>query len=127
MAVATRTVKNKKDASGLLTGRSGTVYDVNIKYKSEGRTKTYSKKGFLTKKDAAQHEAEMKVKLASTAYIPTVTANGKITVREYMEDWVENHGRANLRPSTFASYKGYIKNHIVPAIGDVQLRNLSPA
>ena len=53
MAVSPRKVKNKRDANGSLTGRAGTVYDVNIKYTSpDGKKSTYSKKGFLTRKEA---------------------------------------------------------------------------
>lgn len=126
MAVSTRNVKNKRDLAGQLTGHAGTVYDVNIKYKSEGKVKTYSKKGFATKKEAVQHEAEMKLKLNNQSYIPPTASQSKLTVREYLEDWVEKHGTANLRPSTFAGYKSHIKNHILPYIGDVQLRNLTP-
>jgi len=36
----------------------------------------------------------------------------KEKVQTYLNEWVERHGKANLRPSTFATYKGYIKNHI---------------
>ena len=51
MAVSPRQVKNKRDSNGVLTGRPGTVYDVNIKYTApNGEKKTYSKKGFPTKK-----------------------------------------------------------------------------
>lgn len=64
MAVSTRQVKNKRNVNGVLTGRAGTVYDVNIKYTTpEGVKSTYAKKGFLTKKDALQHEIEMKLQL----------------------------------------------------------------
>ncbi len=128
MGVSSRQVKNKRDSNGVLTGKPGTVYDVNIKYNSptEGR-KTYSKKGFATKKEASQHEAEMKVKLANPTYTPTVSSQGKMTVEEYLAEWVENHGKANLRPSTFAGYKSHIKNHIVPFVGKVQLNQLTPA
>ena len=62
MAISTRQVKNKRDSNGVLTGRPGTVYDVNIKYTApNGEKKTYSKKGFPTKKEATQHEAEIRV------------------------------------------------------------------
>ena len=57
----------------------------------------------------------------------STASQGKQTVKEYLSEWVENHGKANLRPSTFASYKGHIKNHIVPYIGHVQLNQLTPA
>lgn len=127
MAVSTREVKNKRSTAGELTGRSGMVYDVNIKYKSGKQTKTYSKKGFPTKKEAQQHEADMRSKLTNAAYTPPTAAQCKLTVREYMEEWIERHGQNNLRPSTFASYKSHIKNHILPAIGDVPLSQLTPA
>ena len=127
MAVSSRKVQNKRDSNGVLTGKPGTVYDVNIKYNSPEGKKTYSKKGFTTKKEATQHEAEMKVKLSNPVYTPVSTSQGKQTVKEYLEVWVENHGKANLRPSTFESYKGIIKNNIVPYIGHVQLNQLSPA
>lgn len=127
MSIISRQVKNKRDANGVLTGRAGTVYDVNIKYKYGNEWRQYVKKGFATKKEAQQHEAEMKTKLSSPSYTPTVVAQGKQTVQEYMEAWVEQHGKVNLRPSTFDSYKGYIRNHIVPNIGHVQLRALTPA
>ncbi len=56
-----------------------------------------------------------------------VASQGKQTVKEYLEEWVENHGKANLRPSTFAGYKSHIKKHILPYIGHVQLNQLTPA
>ena len=127
MAVSARKVQNKRDSNGVLTGKPGTVYDVNIKYNAPEGKKTYSKKGFATKKEATQHEAEMKAKLANPVYTPVVVSQGKQTVKEYLEEWVENHGKANLRPSTFAGYKSHIKNHILPYIGHVQLNQLTPA
>lgn len=127
MAVTERTVKNKRNSSGELTGKAGTVYDVNIKYKSEGRSKTYSRKGFPTKKEALLHEADMKAKLTNPSYIPPTAAQRKMTVREYMSEWLERHGAANLRPSTRASYQSHMRNHIFPYIGDIFLSQLSPA
>ena len=128
MAVSSRKVQNKRDSNGVLTGKAGTVYDVNIKYTGQdGKKKSYAKKGFATKKEATQHEAEMKAKLANPVYSPVVASQGKQTVKEYLEEWVENHGKANLRPSTFAGYKSHIRNHIVPYIGHVQLNQLTPA
>ncbi len=51
MAISARQVKNKRDSNGVLTGRPGTVYDVNKKNTApQGRTKSYDKKGFATKK-----------------------------------------------------------------------------
>jgi len=127
MAVSARQVKNKRDSDGVLTGRAGTVYDVGIKYKTPDGYKHYTKKGFITKKEATQHEAEMKVKLQNPIYASNNAIQKKQTVKDYLLEWVENHGKANLRPSTLAGYKTNIKNHILPYVGHVQLNQLTPA
>lgn len=127
MSVTSRQVKNKRNQEGVGTNRSGVVYDVSIRYKADDGYKSYGKRGFLTKQEALDHEAEMRIKLTRPGYQPVVGAEAKQTVREYLEQWVENHGKANLRPSTFAGYKSHINNHILPYIGNVQLRQLSPA
>ena len=57
MSVVSRQVKNKKNADGVATGKSGVVYDVSIRYKTGEGYKTYNKRGFLTKQEASQHEA----------------------------------------------------------------------
>jgi len=126
MAVAARQVKNKRDSLGRLTGRPGAVYDVNIKYPRDGKWKTYSQKGFNTEKEARLHEAEMKIKLNNPGYVPTTATQRNFTVKEHMETWIEQH-KVNLRPSTYDSYKGYIKNYIVPHLGDIKLSELHPS
>lgn len=103
------------------------MYDVNINYKSEGKSKTYSRKGFPTRKEAVQHEADMKAKLTNPSYVPPSAEQRKLTVRKYMTEWLERHGVANLRPSTHASYQSHMKNHIFPYVGDTFLNQLSPA
>jgi integrase len=127
MSISTRQVKNKRNQEGVSTERAGTVYDVFITYKtSEGR-KSYGKRGFTTKQEAVQHEAEMRSKLVSSTYEPIKAVDAKQTVQEYMEKWVESHGKSNLRPSTFSSYKSHMKNHIFPYVGNVPLKKLTPA
>lgn len=126
MAVAPRKVKNKRDANGNLTGRAGTVYDVNIKYSTpDGKKATYSKKGFLTRKEAEGHEAEIKAKLQAPTFAATVKEQRRQTVKDYLEEWVESYARVNLRPSTYDGYKRTIANYIVPYIGNVPLNQLS--
>lgn len=128
MAVSARQVKNKRDASGNLTGRAGTVYDVNVKHTMpDGTRSTYAKKGFLTRKEALQHEATIKSKLQAPTFAATVKAQRKQTVKDYLEEWVESYARVNLRPSTYDGYKRTIKNYIVPYIGHVPLNQLAPS
>lgn len=127
MAVSARTVKNKRDASGVPTGKPGTVYDVNLKYVGADGPQSYMKRGFLTKKEATQHEAEMRQKLMNPTYEAETASQGKTSLKEYLETWVERHGKVNLRPSTLSGYRGNIRNHIVPLIGHLRLQQLTPA
>ena len=128
MAVSARQVKNKRDASGNLTGRAGTVYDVNVKYTMPDGTKsTYAKKGFLPRKEALQHEATIKSKLQAPTFAATVKAQRKQTVKDYLEEWVESYARTNLRPSTYDGYKRTIRSYIVPYIGHIPLNQLAPS
>jgi integrase len=127
MAIQARTVKNKRDADGVLTGRPGTVYDVNIKYNSPQGKKSYAKRGFATKKEASQHEAEMKMKLTNPIYSPAQSSQGRMSLNDYLEQWLEQYGTVNLRPSTQESYRSAIRNHVTPHIGHVPLREISPA
>jgi len=69
----------------------------------------------------------MKLKLSNASYIPPTAAQRKETVSEYMTEWLDRHGSANLRPSTQASYQSHMRNHIFPYIGDVPLGQLTPA
>lgn len=128
MAIRTRQVKNKRDSNSVLTGRPCTVYDVDIKYTApDGAKKTYTKRGFATKRDASQHEAEMRTKLQNPGQIASIASQRKQTVANYLNEWVESYARVNLRPSTYDGYKKTIANYINPYIGGVALNQLTPA
>lgn len=127
MAISERSVKNKRNSAGELTGKAGIVYDVNIKYKENGQPKTHTKKGFSTKREAQQYEAAIKNKLSNPSYVPPTAAQRKKTLGAYLDEWIVRHGESNLRPSTYASYHSNIQVHIKPALGDVPLSQLSAA
>jgi integrase len=119
-------VKNKRDANGVPTGKPGSVYDVFSKCTAaDFKKKTYVKKGFRTKPEAARHENEMRVKLLTPAYAPTLSARGKQTLAEYLHTWFDSYCTANLRPSTVDGYMRNIENHIIPYIGHVKLNALT--
>lgn len=50
----------------------------------------------------------------------------EITVKELLEQWIKLYAEPNLRPSTCAKYKAHIKNHIVPAIGRLEVATTKP-
>ena len=51
---------------------------------------------------------------------------GKLTVAEYMNKWLTESARNRLRPKTYKDYSGLTRVHIVPALGHIKLKNLTP-
>ena len=47
------------------------------------------------------------------------------TVGSWLEIWMENYAKIKLRPSTFKTSQGFLKNHIKPQIGSVPLAELT--
>ena len=63
MAIRERKVKNKRNSQGILTGRPGIVYDVNVKVYENGKQKSIAKRGFATHREAELYEAQIKLEL----------------------------------------------------------------
>jgi integrase len=51
---------------------------------------------------------------------------GKLTVAEFMNKWLTETARNRLRPKTYKDYSGLTRLHIVPALGHVKLKTLTP-
>ncbi|MBQ8836659.1 MAG: site-specific integrase [Clostridia bacterium] len=49
--------------------------------------------------------------------------NSDMLLSEWLDEWLET--QLTLKPTTKHIYKSYIKNHIVPALGNVRLRKLN--
>lgn len=49
------------------------------------------------------------------------------TLSQYLERWLNDSKRDNLAQRTFANYQAHIRGHLVPALGRVKLRSLTPA
>src|SRR5918995_6579588 len=50
-----------------------------------------------------------------------------MSVGEYLKRWLDDSARGSVRLSTFASYEGQVRRYLVPAIGRIKLRKLTPA
>ena len=125
MAIRERDVKNKKTHFGGRSGQAGTVYDVNIKFKSEGRSRTYAKKGFLTMEDALSHQHEMTIKLADPDYLHRTAQQAKQPLSHFLLHWLDTHVKPYLRESTYLGYRSHINAHIIPQLGDTPLCELT--
>jgi integrase len=88
----------------------------------KGKRKRFSKGGFTTKADAlsAGTKAMNEYLNVGTVFVPK-----ELSVSDYMDYWIEMYCRPNLKPSTIASYKKYIRLHISPKIGHYLLTSIS--
>jgi len=50
----------------------------------------------------------------------------RVTVRQFLDRWVEDVARPAVRPSTFTSYKMHVSSHWNKALGNVALAKLTP-
>ena len=126
MAIRERKVKNKRNSQGILTGRSGIVYDVNVKVYENGRQKSIAKRGFATRREAELYEAQIKLELQTgSAAMVGYGPESKQKLKEYLPKWYESYHH-NLAKSTRYSYWSGISIHLIPMLGEVPLNKLTP-
>jgi integrase len=52
--------------------------------------------------------------------------DGRLTVAQYLVEWLEQSAKPRLKPSTYVAYAHYLRAHILPALGKHQLAKLAP-
>lgn len=126
MAIRERKVKNRRNSQGILTGRPGIVYDVNVKVYENGKQKSIAKRGFATRREAELYEAQIKLELQTgSAAMVGYGPESKQKLKEYLPKWYESYHH-NLAKSTRYSYWSGINIHLIPMLGEVSLNKLTP-
>ena len=54
------------------------------------------------------------------------TPPGRLTVAEYLQQWLSMHARPNTAPSTFRRYEQIVRVHLLPVVGSIPLARLRP-
>lgn len=85
----------------------------------KGKRKWFS---FPTRKEAEAHLSQMLAQLHGGGTIPTT----KLTVAEYLLQWLEKYAAGNVRQTSLMSYREIVHRHLIPALGRIPLRQLSP-
>ena len=77
---------------------------------------------------AARKQAEMALaRLEADVYEGKRKPDAKATtLRAFSAIWIENHVRPNCSPVTLKNYQHFLDSRILPALGDVPLRKLTP-
>jgi integrase len=48
------------------------------------------------------------------------------TVADFLEGWLENTARPSVRASTYESYSGVVRHHLIPDLGRIRLSRPTP-
>jgi integrase len=56
----------------------------------------------------------------------TFTKPGKITLADYLEQWLRDYAFPNLSPRTAEGYETIINKHLIPSLGQIPLTQLRP-
>jgi len=93
---------------------------VNLGYVNGKRKRKY-----LYGDTRAEVAAQMtKVQRDLQQYIMPV-ADERLTVKAFLTRWLENAAQPSLRGTTYASYKGVVNGHLIPALGRIALVKLT--
>jgi len=84
--------------------------------------KVYKWFSFPTRREAEARLSQMLAQLHGGGTIPTT----KLTVAEYLEDWLQKYATSNVRETSLKSYRDIVRQHLTPTLGLILLRRLSP-
>ncbi len=74
------------------------------------------------KSDAQKRLNELLVSLEKGIYTPP----GRLTVAEHLKNWLDGYVKTNCSQRTLDGYQSIIETHLIPALGQVQLKHLHP-
>jgi integrase len=104
-------------------GRRGASWFYVVDTQSEGEPrKQLWKRGFKTKGEALDALAKVTGQVREKTFVQP----SKQTLGEFLAEWLEAV-RPHLKPTTFGGYERNINAHVVPAIGQVKLQDLTAA
>ena len=80
----------------------------------------------LTRYGKTAKEAKEKLRLAVAELTTgTMLDNTNMTLEQWLNKWLAVYSKPNTKQSTFISYEGYARGHIIPNIGKLKLSQLN--
>lgn len=108
---------------GCITKRRGKwyyVYDVGL-HPDTGRRKQKWSRGFDTKQEAERALTKALNEFGQTGNIELTQE----TVKDYFSSWLAQK-RQQVRPGTYNTYMWLVNTHIIPSLGKMKLKNITP-
>lgn len=112
------------NGEGTIRQRKDGLYEVRITSKPDPATgkKQRISRYAKTREQALKLRSELQLQYGGNAAVPA-----SLTLGEWLPHWLELYARPSVRHSTYVSYEGYVRKHLVPALGAVPLDKLIPA
>lgn len=107
---------------GHIRRRGKNSWGVVLSWREGGR---FKQKSFTAHGPKREAQALLAQKLTEFNAGVLAQAPANLTVAQYLDRWLKEFVR--VRPTTYASYEGIVRCHIVPEIGKVPLVKLRPA
>lgn len=102
-------------------GRAGWEFVFDLPAGPNGERKQRRRAGFKTKKEAEAAERDERALIDKGIVI----SGGDLTVGDYLAQWLA-HKRSSVEYATYTGYEGFVRLHLTPALGRIQLRKLRP-
>jgi integrase len=93
---------------------------VDVGYAPDGKRRQVFRRGFTTKKQAQEELDRVRRQGRQKRYVPPA----KLTVKEYLEQWVAGLPTTGLRPSTIDGYRRNM-DYVIPVLGGRRLDSLT--
>lgn len=98
-------------------------YEYRFEIASEnGRRKQYTKRGFKSKAEAKRAGIKAQQLYEHTGQ---VLQSADLSYADFLDIWMENDCKVDLKPATITNYQKRVRNHIKPALGSYRLRAIS--
>ena len=104
--------------------KRGKTYSIDVKLNKDenGKWNRVRKGGFRTKREAEAYLSELIAKANRGEY----KEYDNLSVGEFLELWLEQYCRFNLKASTFGTRQLVVQKRIIPAIGHLAIEDLRP-
>ncbi|ALC83929.1 MULTISPECIES: site-specific integrase [Bacillus] len=84
------------------------------------KRKQITRRGFATKREAEKVANEIENQINKDTYI----VDSKMTLKEYLNKWLDLAAKRKVRDTTFTNYKRAIDYRVIPVLGHFQLSEL---
>ncbi|HLS07741.1 site-specific integrase [Lentibacillus sp.] len=89
---------------------------------STGKRKQITRRGFNTSKEAELAATKIMQELEDNEYVE----ENKITLKNYLTEWLEVFAKQNVRKSTFKGYTSAIYSRLIPKFGFIRIKEIKP-